>query len=82
MTTAIVWFRLFEITGDKKYFDAATRMNRYLSSTQDLTSRDPGIRGGIKGAQPIWGAYGEYEYLNWAVKFFADALLLELKLQQ
>jgi len=77
--TAIVWFRLFEMTGDRKYFEAASRLNRYLSSTQDLKSSDPGIRGGIKGAQPIWGAYGEYEYLNWAAKFFADALMLELK---
>ncbi len=77
--TAIIWFRLFELTGDKKYFTAAARMNRYLSSTHDLKSVNPGIRGGIKGSNPIWAEYGTYEYLNWAAKFFADALMLELR---
>lgn len=77
--TAIVWFRLTEITGEKKYAEAAARMIRYLSSTQNLTSNDPGIRGGIAGSQPIWQEYGTYEYLNWAAKFFADALMLGLR---
>jgi DUF1680 family protein len=76
---AIVWLRLHETTGDRRYLRAAERMNRYLSSTQDLSARDPGIRGGIKGSQPIWGGYGAFEYLNWAAKFFADALMLEIR---
>jgi hypothetical protein len=57
-------------------------MNHYLCGTQDLKSSDPGIRGGIKGSQPIWGEYGEYEYLNWAAKFFADALMHEIRAVQ
>ncbi|MCC6610737.1 MAG: hypothetical protein IT515_13820 [Burkholderiales bacterium] len=77
--TAIVWFRLYETTKDSRYLRAAERMNRYLASTQDLDAADPGIRGGIKGSQPIWAEYGAYEYLNWAAKFFADALMLEIR---
>ena len=77
--TAIVWLRLYETTGDRRYLQAAERMNRYLSSTQDRAASDSGIRGGIKGSQPIWGEYGAYEYLNWAAKFFADALMLEIR---
>jgi len=77
--TAIVWFRLAEITGEKKYAEAAGRMIHYLSSTQNLTSNDPGIRGGIAGSQPIWQEYGTYEYLNWDAKFFTDAMLLQLR---
>jgi uncharacterized protein YyaL (SSP411 family) len=77
--TAIVWVRLYETTGEERYLRAAQRMNRYLSSTQDLSSPDHGIRGGIKGSQPIWGEYGSYEYLNWAAKFFDDAVMLELR---
>ena len=72
-------FRFYETTGEERYLRAAERMNRYLSATQDLGSPDPGIRGGIKGSQPIWGEYGSYEYLNWAAKFFADALMLEIR---
>ncbi|MGH7277527.1 MAG: hypothetical protein ACREJG_02470 [Candidatus Rokuibacteriota bacterium] len=77
--TAIVWLRLGRITGDPRYTEAAIKTNRYLMTTQDLTARDPGIRGGIKGSQPIYGEYAPYEYPNWAAKFFADALLLELR---
>jgi hypothetical protein len=78
--TALVWFRLFELTGERRYFDAARRLNRFVMATQDLTATDPGVRGGIKGSQPIWGAYGTDEYLNWAAKFFADALMREHQL--
>jgi hypothetical protein len=77
--TSIVWLRLFELTGDSKYLNAARCMNRYLMCTQDLAAIDPGTRGGIKGSRPIWGEYAPYEFPNWAAKFFADALLLELK---
>lgn len=76
--TAIAWLRLHELTGEARYRQAAQALNRYLASTQDLESPDPGIRGGVKGSQPIWGEYGSYEYLNWAAKFYADALMLEL----
>jgi len=44
--------------------------------TQPLIG-DPSIVGGIKGSHPIYGEYGKDQYLNWAAKFFADALMLE-----
>ncbi len=37
------------------------------------------FRGGIKGSFPVNGAYGRYQYLNWAAKFFMDSLMLEDK---
>jgi DUF1680 family protein len=77
--TSIVWLRLAELTGDGRYTDAARRMNQYLMSTQDLQAADPGVRGGIKGSDPIYAEYGSHEYLNWAAKFFADALMLEAR---
>jgi hypothetical protein len=79
---ALCWLRLFEFTGSEKYLEAARRMNRFVMTTQDLKSRDPGVCGGIKGSYPIWGAYSPYEYPNWAAKFFVDALLMEVKLTQ
>lgn len=78
--TAIVWLRLFELTGERRYLDAARRLNRFVARTQDLAAANPGARGGIKGSHPIWGGYAPYEYLNWAAKFFADALMLERRL--
>jgi hypothetical protein len=79
---ALCWLRLFEFTGSKKYLEAARRMNRFVMATQDLKSSNRGVRGGIKGSYPIWGAYSPYEYPNWAAKFFVDALLMEVKLTQ
>ncbi|MCB1866709.1 MAG: hypothetical protein KDG50_14925 [Chromatiales bacterium] len=75
---AICWWRLAAQTGEPGFRDAARRMNAFLRGTQDLGGTDAGVRGGIKGAQPIWGDYGAFEYLNWAAKFFADAQMLEL----
>jgi uncharacterized protein YyaL (SSP411 family) len=71
--------RLFKIGGEGRFLNAALQMNGLVKSTQDLTSRNPGIRGGVKGSQPLWGAYLPFRYPNWAAKFFADALMLEEK---
>ena len=75
--TAIVWLRLFALVGQGSYRDAARRMLDYLCGTQDLRAPDPGVRGGVKGSDPIWAEYGAEEYLDWAAKFLADALMLE-----
>jgi uncharacterized protein YyaL (SSP411 family) len=80
--TAIVWLRLFELTGNRPYSRAADRVLRRLERTQHLDARDPGVRGGIKGSHPIWGDYAPFEYPSWAAKFFADALMLELRARE
>ena len=40
----------------------------------------PDIVGGVKGAFPVSGDYGRYEYLNWAAKFSIDANGYEMRL--
>lgn len=72
---ALVWSRLNALDGDPAWREAAGRSLRYALATQDLVTNDDGIRGGVPGSFPIWGGYGSYEYLNWAAKFLADALL-------
>ena len=37
-----------------------------------------GTHGGIKGSHPVWGGYDPFRYPNWAAKFFADALMMDL----
>ncbi|ABK43099.1 conserved hypothetical protein [Magnetococcus marinus MC-1] len=59
------------------YKEGAARLLAFVKRTQNLHSADPGIRGGIKGSYPFSGGYGRYELLNWAAKFFIDALLLQ-----
>lgn len=75
--TSIIWRRHCEIGHDQDFFDAATRVNNYLMRTQDLGASNPGLRGGIRGSFPVNGAYGKWRVLNWATKFFVDALLID-----
>lgn len=74
---AIVWQRLDQIQGGGRYRPAAQKVLHFLKRTQDLTTANQGVRGGIKGSFPVNGGYGTYRLLNWAAKFYIDALLLE-----
>ncbi len=78
--TSIVWSQLYEDGGDTRYRDASLLANRYLMARHNITSVDSAFRGGVFGSWPFWGGYGRNRILNWAVKFFLDALLLEDKL--
>ena len=72
---ANIWLRLFEITGERKWLEPVGPVLRFLKSTQNRTSRDPGLCGGVKGSFPLGGEYGSYQTLSWATKFFVDALI-------
>jgi hypothetical protein len=72
---ASVWFRLHELTGERHWIDPAERVLRFLKTTQNRTSVDPGLRGAIRGSFPLDGEYGPRQTLSWATKFFVDALM-------
>jgi rhamnogalacturonyl hydrolase YesR len=76
---SIIWSRLHQ-TGIEQGLDSiATKSNEFSRSVQNLRTRSSGRNGGVKGAYPVYGGYGTFEYLNWAVKFLMDAFLLEEK---
>jgi hypothetical protein len=76
---ACVWLRLYEVTGDLRYLNAALKMNEMLK--QLIPVRGPrGIAGGVRGSYPVWGRYQPLRYISWGSKFFADALMLERRL--
>jgi hypothetical protein len=75
---ALCWLRLAQISGDKGYRDAAWRAIAYVKRTQRLEESDYVVRGAIPGSAPIWGAYSRFEFPNWAAKFFADALIMDM----
>lgn len=77
---AAVWFRMFAMTKKAVYQTAARRVVAFLKATQNCANPEPGLRGGIKGSYPFDGEYGRFEILNWATKFFIDALLLDEQL--
>ncbi len=75
--TAVIWHRLARVTGDVGWACSARALGRKLKATQRL-SGSAGLRGGIKGSFPVYGWYGRHQMLNWAAKFFADAMMLEM----
>ena len=75
---ACIWFRLYTLTGDLVWKNNAVILLNMIKQTQCLNSGDDNIDGGIKGSYPVFGDYGKYEYVNWAAKFFVDALMLEI----
>lgn len=74
------WWDLHRITGESRYREAGLRGNAWVRRTIHLEG-DPDVVGGVKGSFPVDGAYGQYQYLNWAAKFCIDTNLLELDLR-
>ena len=75
-----IWGRLYQLTGQPEYLEGMRRTNAALRTIQFLHTDHPGLYGGISGSHPIQGGYGRFEILNWAVKFFLDAQMLERSL--
>ncbi len=72
------WTRLAQATGAEELRPHARSALAFLKTTQRLDHADPAVRGGIAGSAPIWGDYSRFEYPNWAAKFFADALMMDM----
>jgi hypothetical protein len=75
--TAVVWGRLFQLTGDPRYRNAMRVANGYLMRHHDIDNADPRLRGGVAGSWPVWGAYGRLKVLSWATNFLIESLLIE-----
>lgn len=74
------WLMLYDFTNDPRYAQAALSANAFVRRTVRLDG-PPEVRGGVKGSLPLGGPYGRYAYLNWAAKFLADSLMLEIDLR-
>jgi len=75
----IVWSRLRDEAGAKEFEGNIVAGIRFLKSSQRLGDAADEVRGAIAGSLPIWGAYSRFEFPNWAAKFFADALMLNME---
>lgn len=74
----INWGRLYQITGEQAYRQATSRILDFVKRTQRVAGDDEDTRGGIKGSFPIDGGYHPWQYPNWATKFYADALMMDM----
>ena len=73
-----VWINLYNVIDDPRFLNSALKLNDMVKQTQSISSLHRGVKGGIKGSNPIWGAYTPFVYPNWAAKFFADTLMAEV----
>lgn len=75
---AIIWMKLFKLTKNIQYLNAAMKMNDILIFIQDRGAKElQNTLGAMPGSYPIWGRYEPFSFPNWATKYFADSLLLE-----
>jgi hypothetical protein len=75
---AIIWMKLFKLTNNVQYLNAALKMNDILIYIQDRNLKEsPDTKGALPGSFPIWGKYEPFSFPNWATKFFIDSLVLE-----
>jgi hypothetical protein len=79
---ALVWLQLYKLTKYSLFKTASIQMLDYLRQTQSASAW-LGNRGAIAGSWPLWGdlhknnGYCRLAYLNWATKFYLDALFLK-----
>ncbi len=72
------WTRLAQEAGASALRDNARRAIGFLKGQQRIYDPDAIVRGAIAGSAPIWGRYSMFEFPNWAAKFFADALIMDI----
>jgi hypothetical protein len=75
------WLMLYRLTGDPTYREAGFLANRFVRRTI-VVAGPAEICGAVKGSFPVNGAYGEYEYLNWACKFCVDSNIAEEEIKR
>jgi hypothetical protein len=75
---AIIWKRLMQTFATNAFCSSVQRVLGYLKRNHVINGKRDPEDGGVAGSVPIWGGYSRFEYPNWAAKFFADALIMEL----
>ena len=72
---SIIWAKMFKLTGDKLFKEAAVSALKYVMKAQILDTGNGNYRGAIAGSLPIWGPYSRLTFPNWPTKFFIDAMI-------
>jgi Squalene-hopene cyclase C-terminal domain len=72
------WTRCAQVAGASALRGNARRALSLLKRCHRLHDRNEVVRGAIAGSVPIWGGYARFEFPNWAAKFFADALMMDI----
>jgi uncharacterized protein YyaL (SSP411 family) len=74
---ALLWLKLYQLTGNIEYLAAGQNENSYLMERQPRHAGLVGLSGGLAGSYPAYESYEPYRNLNWAAKYFVDSLIFE-----
>lgn len=74
----IIWKRLMQNSGSNEFSSSVQWALSYLKRNHTINGRHDQVDGGVAGSVPIWETYSRFEYPNWAAKFFADSLIMEM----
>jgi hypothetical protein len=73
----IVWLQVYQLTKEERFLKGAEAILEQVKSVQPLNPARPIFHGSLTGSYPIDGQYSTYSLINWAPKFFADALMMK-----
>lgn len=77
-----VWGRLYELTGDLRFFNGLLKVNDSLRFVQTPVNKRTETHGGFPGSLPIYERYQPNQWPNWATKFILDSYLIENRVHQ
>ncbi len=78
---ALVFLRANKRFPSQQYVASAEGLLSFVAGTQSQMGVAPALAGGIQGSYPFDGEYGQYCFLNWAAKFYCDAVMEMLTLE-
>lgn len=76
---AIVFQKLALFINDRRYENAAFKIMDILTAISNRKFGNKGLDFGLAGSFPVNGNYQKFQIVNWANKYFLDALLLAEK---
>ncbi len=75
---AIVFLKIYKHDNDLRFLSAALKIIDIVGSIGNYSSMNKGISYGLAGSYPLHGNYQPYQFVNWAAKYHAEAVLLSL----
>lgn len=75
---ACVWLRLAQIEGDPAWRDAAWRALAWIKRNQRRAGDDLALRDALPSTAPIWGGRAPFRLDSLTLKYFADALMMDM----
>jgi hypothetical protein len=77
---ALVCYRLHKYFPRDGCVELGDKLLGFVTGTQTINNGNPDRVGAINGSYPFGGEYGRFSSLNWAAKFYIDAIMERAKL--